>query len=74
MPIVQPMAAACTRKYQSMTSKLISSADVRMVSQFIGSDLLLSSSTNRVFGIVITYTSKNELIVFSVNESKDGKE
>ena len=32
------------------------------------------SSINRIYGVVVTYTSKNELIVFGINESpgKDG--
>jgi len=32
LPTVVPMFAACTRKYQSATQKLISTTDVRMVS------------------------------------------
>lgn len=60
------MSATCTRKYQSVAQKLIATPDVRLVSQVFCNERKPSDS---LYGVIVTYTSKNELITFAITTS-----
>ena len=65
-PTVVSMFASCTRKYKSVASKLMASPEVRMVSQISCNERIVGRAN--LYGTVVTYTSKNELITFNVIE------